>query len=432
MLKLHFIFLCATTYVLLSDRIFLKVASGGRGVLPLMPIVVILLGGAFALLARQREGTLFLDPRGNWLYWFPYLLLATILPVLGIAFTGYPVRTLFSIVPGLVDLSFLVLGSWLAASGATARQLATKYLFLAIMVEFLFAAIQFAHMQGYLSSGSLNFLYRWDLSTQVAYSKTYIITARSVGTYINPNDLGFWSVIAFWGGVHMLRGVPRMTAVLAALATLALSQSRGSLMALLGSVLVWLVYLAFSRDKTLRQAFDATFALLLGSILAIGVASTFWRPAYLPSRMEQRFARGLGVITGGVAMDPNAQGRVNAWMHALQFYQHHPLGTFGEPQLLFGGFIDNDLVHILLQGGPVFLIAILLALGAGILLIGCGSLGTAIGTWSAAILLNAMTANPLTYASIGLYWLAVGYYLANRERLKPCQNSCLPPPLRSL
>jgi hypothetical protein len=134
--------------------------------------------------------------------------------------------------------------------------------------------------------------------------------------------------------------------------------------------------------------------------------------------MGQRFASGIGVITGGVAMDQNAGGRVEAWLRALEFYQHHPLGTLGEPQFLFGGFIDNDFVRILLQGGPVFLIATILALGAGIRLIEFGTLGRMIATWSAAVAVNAMTANPLSYPAIGLYWMVVGYYLGGREKVQ--------------
>jgi hypothetical protein len=118
-------------------------------------------------------------------------------------------------------------------------------------------------------------------------------------------------------------------------------------------------------------------------------------------------------------MDPSVQGRVDAWSRALDFYEQSPLGTFGEPQLLFGGFIDNEFVRILLQGGPLFLAATILALGAGIRLAKFGTLGRMIMTFSAAIAVNALTANPLSYPALGLYWMAVGYHLAGRERLQP-------------
>jgi hypothetical protein len=145
-----------------------------------------------------------------------------------------------------------------------------------------------------------------------------------------------------------------------------------------------------------------------------------------------KLCRRIGVVTGGVAMDQNAQGRVDAWSRSLEFYQHHRLGTLGEPQFLFGGFIDNDFVRVLLQGGPVFLIATLLALGTGIRLIKFGTLGRMIGTWSAAIAVNAMTASPLSYPALGLYWMGVGFYLGQQKRAAPCLNSCLRQPLRPL
>ncbi len=242
-----------------------------------------------------------------------------------------------------------------------------------------------------------------------------MITGRSIGTFVNPNNLGFFAVISFWSAVHVFRGTPRIAAAFAALATLAVSQSRGSLLALLVSVAVWLVYLALSKDKTLRPAFDIAFALVMASIAGLLLALAFLDPGRLSSRMGQRLASGIAVVTGGVAMDPSAQGRVGAWLRALEFYERHPLGTLGEPQFLFGGFIDNEFVRILLQGGPVFLIATILALGAGIRLIECGPLGRMIATFSAAAAVNAMTANPLSYPAIGLYWMVVGYYLASRK-----------------
>jgi hypothetical protein len=76
-------------------------------------------------------------------------------------------------------------------------------------------------------------------------------------------------------------------------------------------------------------------------------------------------------------------------------------------------------VRILLQGGPVFLAATILALGAGIRLVKFGTVGRMIATFSTAIAVNALTANPLSYPVIGVYWMVVGYYLAGRERLQP-------------
>ncbi|HWR51660.1 MAG TPA: O-antigen ligase family protein [Bryobacteraceae bacterium] len=411
---MHVILVCTVVYVLLSERIFLTVASGGRGVLQVMPLVVIVLAAALVLLSRQRSGTRFLDRTGWWLMWVPYHLIAILLPVLGFLFTGYPLRTVLSVVPGLLGVSFLIFGSWLAASGGAVRRVGPKYLFVAILAEFLFASIQFARTQGLVPADTFTFLYEWDLSTQLSYSERYLITGRSVGTFVNPNNLGFWAVIAFWGAAYGLRGTLRAVALLAAFGTLLLSQSRGSLLALIFAVAVWLVSLAFSRDPSRRPTLDLALASLLLLVIALTFVSAVWGTDYLPLRIGQRFARGMAVVTGGVAMDESAYGRVDAWRRAVDFYQQRPLGTLGEPQFLFGGFIDSDFVRILLQGGPLFLAAALVAIGTGVGLIGLGTLGRLIAVWSAAMAINAMTANPLSYGAAGLHWMAVGYYLAGK------------------
>ena len=115
--------------------------------------------------------------------------------------------------------------------------------------------------------------------------------------------------------------------------------------------------------------------------------------------------------------DRNAQGRVMAWKKSLVFYTHNAAGTWGEPQYRFGQYMDNDYVRVLLQGSPVYLLTLLLALGAAIWsLPKMGNWGRLLALGSTALAINAMSANPLNYSATALLWMVLGYYLMLRQK----------------
>jgi hypothetical protein len=131
-----------------------------------------------------------------------------------------------------------------------------------------------------------------------------------------------------------------------------------------------------------------------------------------------RFERGLDVLTEGAGADSNASARVAAWHLAMAYYSNHPLGTWVSPRLKFHLYIDNEYVRTLMQGSIPYLFALLLLIACSLRRITRQAAVprlTAIIAVTAAV--NGMSAYPFEYSAMGLYWVLLGYDLAD-ERLQ--------------
>jgi hypothetical protein len=250
------------------------------------------------------------------------------------------------------------------------------------------------------------------------YKNEYLVTGRSSGTFIGGNILGPWAVFGVWFSVAVLRGVPRIACTAASLVTLVLSQSRGSIAALLvGSTLALVSLPAASRAMRV----GLTIAIILGTCLGLGVTQGILQQG----DMQARFRSGFAVLFEGPSADRNFAGRVDGWSRATDLFAQHPLGTWGEPQVLLHDSTDNQYIDSLLQGSIPFAGALLFAL-----------IGTVWSNWarpglpslvalgSVTIAVNSLSAQPLSYSSIGMYWLVLGY-AATARRLRsglPAEN----------
>jgi len=215
----------------------------------------------------------------------------------------------------------------------------------------------------------------------------------------------------------------RFTAIIAALLTEVLSQSRGSLISLLATFAVWLVYVALSRDGRLKKARDATYLSAIALVLVIGWSGGLLsqsNPVSVSDKFNvvDRFERGLDVLTEGAGADSNASARVAAWHLAMAYYSNHPLGTWVSPRLKFHLYIDNEYVRTLMQGSIPYLFALLLIIACSLRRITRQAAVprlTAMIAVTAAV--NGMSAYPFEYSAMGLFWVLLGYDLAD-ERLQ--------------
>ena len=422
----HLILFTTMLYALFSERLFIRFSTGGRGILPILDVCMLALATALMLFSKKSKTGAFLRNREFWKYWFPYILLSLLLPVMAVFFNDYPARTAMGGMQGLETLAFVVVGSWIYAAGPPLWKIAKNYILTAICVVFLFAAIQFGYGQGW-SGGIFDVVQQWDVSSQMAYSERYVLTARSVGTYLNPNTLGFFGAAAIWSSLILLRGIPRVLGAGLSAATLLASQSRGSTMALIGSAIVWSCYIFCSRDRSLRKIRDISLVLIL-----IALIGATWAVMIFQDRLEEvspqnRFVQGLRFLSEGAEADQNAAGRITGWIHAFQFHQDHLLGTMGEPQYMFRDIIDNAYVQTILQGSVVYLMTFLMTIcGALRLLTRRGPMGWLLAMFSVVIAINGMTADPLSYSVIAFFWIGIGFYLcrtvasaeAEKDRLR--------------
>ena len=413
----HLILISALAYVLFEERFTIGVETGGRGALQPLDLLIPLIGALVFLGLGGIPGARLLrsNPRG--LFWTPYVVLTVAFPILGVFIRSEPVRTMYTAIHGLISISFILFGAWAAFASRSVRRLAQRYAWFAIILEFLFALIDYLNKTGIYPTAIGKFLLQWNIESAGALGEFTFITWRCVGTYANPNDLGFWSVVAFWMAALLFRGMFRFTGIIAALCTLILSQSRGSLISLLATSGAWLAYLTLSRDARLKKARDATYLSAICVVLTVG-----WLGAALSQSdgftvsdkfsVVQRFERGLDVLTEGAGADTNAQARVAAWNRALGFYYDHPLGTWISPLLKFHLYIDNEYVKTLLQGSILYLFALLMVIACSFCRItrpGEASRITAMIAATAAA--NAMSAYPFSYPAIGVFWILLGYDL---------------------
>lgn len=410
-------------YVLFEERFTIGVSTGGRGALQPFDFFVPLVGIFMFLGAGGISGPrlLHFDPRG--LFWIPYLGLTTALPILGVFIASEAPRTMYTSIHGVIAISLMLFGAWGAFTLPSVRKLAQYYVWFAIIFEFVIALVDYLNKTGMYPTALGKFLLQWNFESEGALSEFTIITWRSVGTFINPNDLGFWSVVAFWISALLLRGMFRFTGIIGALLTEVLSQSRGSLISLLATFGVWLVYVALSRDGRLTKARDATYLSAIVLVLIIGWSGGLLSQSNGVSVSDKfnvvdRFERGLDVLTEGAGADSNASARVNAWHLAMAYYSNHPLGTWVSPRLKFHLYIDNEYVRTLMQGSVPYLFALLLIIACSLRRITRPAAVprlTAMIAVTAAV--NGMSAYPFEYSAMGLFWVLLGYDLAD-ERLQ--------------
>ena len=415
----HLILISAFAYILFEERFTVGVATGGRGVLQPIDLLIPLMGGLILIGVGKIPGARLLGSRPRGLFWLPYVVLTIAFPVLAVFLNSEPVRTLYTAIRGFAAISFIVFGAWGAFAGGSVRRLARSYAWVAIVVEFLFALIDYLNKTGIYPTAVGEFLMRWNVESEGALGEFTFITWRCVGTYTNPNELGLWSVVAFWISALLLQGMFRFTAIIAALLTLILSQSRGSLFALLATSGIWLVYLALSRDARLKKARDATYFSAICFVLTAGWLGAFLSQSdgvTISDRFSfiERFQRGLTVFIDGTSAEPNAQARVTAWQRALDFYYEHPLGTWSSARLSFHSYIDNEYVKTLVQGSVIYLFALLVVIAFScrrIVYPGMTPRVTAMLALTAAM--NGISAYPFSYPAIGVFWTILGYDLTS-------------------
>lgn len=409
--RAYFVLSLVFLYLLFTERIFLQMSSGGRGILPIMELLVPVIA-TLILVFETRTHSLIVCSNNQFLFRFgPYIFLTLLLPFLGVFFNDYPARTSLTSLAGFRAIAFVSFGCWIAQSSQSTQDLAKKYLFAAVVVQGLFASSQYLYSNGLISGGIFDAQYKWDITTQSRYSEDYIITGRSTGTFINPNELGFWSAVGFWSSALVLKRWMSVLGCLSALCTLFFSQSRGSLFAITISLIIWVTYTFFSNQRFLNKAKHFSFVGLIVLLMGLTLGGLIFQDKISNSSILSRFGNGIKVLSSGASADANAQGRVMAWKLALHFFEKHPEGTWGEPQMRLGSFMDNDYIRILLQGSVVYLSTfIFLLISAFLCLKKNSDTGQLLAMISVVLSVNAMSANPLAYTASAIFWMISGLH----------------------
>jgi hypothetical protein len=381
-----------------ADRALIGVSTGGRGALALLTFVA----PAVAILVVARYGaTRTLGFLGSPVFVFavaPYLVLTFVLPVIGIMFHHYPVRTLIDVSDATTAFSFLVLGAALADTEVGQWR---PWIALAIVIQVVYALGQVVYLARGPGWELFGPFHDWDLSLQAFYGT--FIQARGIGLYVNPNELGLWAGVAAILAWAILTPRMRIVGVMLALLTLLVSQSRGAFVALVAAAAVGAVLGVFRGRAGIsgvaRAASSIGLAVTVAVIVVVAIEPT--------SGLIDRFGALLAVLVEGPRGDANLAARVDFWASVLDLNVLYPWGTWGSPELLLGTPIDSVWFRVFAQGSVFYLAALVLLLIAPF---GLRStrFGGALTLLAVLLAVAGLTQIPFSYPVALLYWALLG------------------------
>ncbi|MGJ7045216.1 hypothetical protein [Thermoanaerobacterium thermosulfurigenes] len=215
-------------YVLFAERFVLKIKTGGKGIVSVPALITVLL--FLYIFIKSKGSALKLFRSKFFSYWCPFVILTILLPIMGVLLMSYPLRTIFNL--NLISgISFLIIGYWVSKRITAWEFIFRKYLFVAIVIEFLYSLFQFLYQKGFIPRIFWFRFYMWDVTSQQLYASP--IFGRSIGTFVNPNTLGFWALIVFGFSLYLVNGHLKLILIALSFLTLILSQSRGSFFGLI-------------------------------------------------------------------------------------------------------------------------------------------------------------------------------------------------------
>jgi O-Antigen ligase len=388
--------------VILSNRAFVVVSSGGHGVLPLLAVVAPL--AAIVSVSRYGRGRSlgFLEHPVFVMAVLPYLALTAVFPILGVMFHGYPERTLLSIADSTTAVSFLVLG---AAAASSDRRSWARWLMLGIVLQLAYALGQAIYWSRGPGWEAFTPFAGWDLSLAVLQGQLGSL-GRSTGLFTNPNDLGLWAGVAVVLAWTTLPQRQRGIGIALSVMTLLLSQSRGPAVGLLAALVAGAA-LSVARGRFASSAaFKTVLAFVLAGLLAT-LAGVF---VAAPEVLLDRFGALFQVLMAGPQADANLASRLNLWSGVVVLNSAYPWGTWGSPELLLGTAVDSAWFRAFAQGSVPY-VATLALLFAAALALRDPSHGDALRLIGVTVAVAGLTQTPFGSPVIAIFWVLLGVYM---------------------
>lgn len=297
-----------------------------------------------------------------WAIW-PYLILATLLPVIGVIALSYPAAYALPGVRQLQWASYAPMAAFLCTRYGSDRvaRFALRALVIAGVGHVIYGIVQFAFGMGWLSA-------IWitpDLIYNTQQGQVRFFYPRATGLLVNPNSLGAFSALVFamilaFRPQRFLLVDRRLNTIATAVAILGLVLA-GSRSALLG-VLVLLAFLIVLSGFSRRVAAGG-----IVHVMALGLGLLAVLPLlrdYLPQIMVERFGRLFDIFRSGAEIDPTANARVVEWNMLWDMYlRDHILGTWVPPSYALNSPVDSFYVYSAIQGTPFLTIWWLVFMG---------------------------------------------------------------------
>jgi len=406
----NFIIFWLFFYVLFAERFVLKIETGGKGIVSIPALISFLL--VFYILLKSKGKALEVFKSKFFIHWWPFVILTVLFPILGVLLTNYPLRTMLNL-NVLSEISFVVLGYWVSKRIDSWEFIFSKYLVVAITAEFLYSVFQLLYRIGYIHGYLWEVFASWDLISQQYYASP--IFGRSIGTFVNPNTLGFWAITVFGLSLYLTKGWLKYLSLILSFFTLILSQSRGCLFGLIFAIGIILIFklLTFKKISFTQFLKGYIFFMIVMFIMIFIVKLDL-----VNNVAFERFKSGIEVFLYGVSADQNFLTRVEVWKQSLGLFKKYPLGTFGPPELILGTAVDNDWVRLLLQGGIIYVASFLIMIFAGILIpksTGSKGVGKFLFYMSLTLPVVAISETPTIYIPMAIYWFGLGLFLQKKS-----------------
>jgi hypothetical protein len=275
-----------------------------------------------------------------------YMSLVT---VAGVFISQSPLQLVQIVIFLLLPFGLLVLGQNASREGLQ------RFLIGVLVVIFTFTVLErLGFWFGFGALGLSEFSLRMKLHAHEIGGQ-FPVLGRATGVFINPNTLGYVAGCLLFSILILSKvnvGIWQMILSIMSILLIAMSGSRGSMLALGAAILTYLVYMRSGR------------ALIYVTLLAIFLTLAYFVAA---SQNASTFALFLDRIQN----DWNVES--GSWTGRLQFWSsvwergNLPIGTLVSPELALGHAIDSFYVRVMAQGGVIGLATgVLLFVGLGL------------------------------------------------------------------
>lgn len=364
---------------------------------------------------------------------FPFVAMATALPLIGVLIKDWP---LSYAVPGLRQLQW-------ASFGVLAYRFCMKYgggrvlkgviaiIVIAGFAHMVYGLIQLGYFLGFIDRA---WIYLDDFFAS-QNDTSWFFYPRLTGLLVNPNSYGLYGAFLFATALALAltrafnyKRIFWWLIVLCAVFSLVFSASRSALLGLI-TMLIVLSFLSIFKHRLLLR-----FIILSTSVSVVGVLVIMFMWHFLPATLQGRFLRFFDVFALGASADVNALARVEEWRWLWNVYlRDFPFGTWVPASYATGSAVDSFYLMTAVQGTPVFTLVWLVFLVAAICLgwraYSCArnsleaSSGLTVAAWAGIMAGGALTLSPMLEPQLIVpFWVFIGVTMAIVRKAQ--ESSC--------
>lgn len=421
------LFIWITLYSRTTMPFFAFEGPGNRGGVALGDFLWIGLMFAMSLfiLLNKQKITISNKFWGLSIFIWLYPLFVVLLPVLGLLTGRWPFSFVTPALRQIQWASFALLGYLLAKRYE--YKIIIRYLiktvFVSAIVHLIYSLVQIGASFKIIP----DFYLFLDQLFKNRFQISWFFYPRATGLFVNPNSYGVFCAMVLILAIsiiisgYKLNRIEKILFFATSIGGMLLSGSRSGVLGFFITLLLLGFAFIFMNKGDIKRTLHFSFTVL---ILAIVFIPGIW--LLLPEILKNRFFLLFQTVSEGVAVDPNAIGRVLMWKEAItEQLRNYPFGTLVPPSYALNSAIDSYYVTTLVQGTIIFTILFLLFMisvtNLGVTLIKkakleCKLIGSTLIGFVGVIAGASFTLSPILQPQvIALFWSVLGFGFALRR-----------------